>query len=560
MSMFSKIGNSILNSNKKNKKIGEKNISLMKSNSTISLKTNSNFFNKDSRLLNFRRMNNQNTDIIINKPTYINNNKSTNELNTIRSNSNNLKNATTASRFRMKDRNNYKKFKDLGNSLQFISTNVKDYILEADKIINQRLDDNHLDIAGLKTREKKEILLDTREICRHNSVIDAIKKDINKIKLKTINYKKSLIQSELDMKNDLKNFRLFLDSKNEKIKQENYILSKEIDKHDKSLEIYDKEMLRYKKLSEELEKKIKIICLLKNYGAFIYKILGIKFWLDGVPEINQKTKNFEHIADIVIEKYRLLNKKEQANKEENYFDDTFLIIKFKELEQRVLQSINSNGFQIRDLKEKIYKENTLDRMNSTLSQLTFKKNDITIRKNRLMKNIDKSKNIKFDNESFEQFLEYIIELGKETEKCNIDVNIYFPDLIKNDFEKQVKKQDFRYYTVKTLNNLKKKETLINKFNEYIDNIKQSEDRSIFMEIEQDRKNRNKKEKLKQLKLKQEQLHNEKNKRAMQRNTKMVVTGRIVPKKYQFIKHKKTNTNIENKVKDDLELLYYNEDY
>ena len=555
MSMFSKIGNSILNSNKKNKKIGEKNISLMKSNSTISLKTNSNFFNKDSRLLNFRRMNKQNTDIIINKPTYINNNKSTNELNTIRSNSNNLKNATTASRFRMKDRNNYKKFKDLGNSIQFISTNVKDYILEADKIINQRLDDNHLDIAGLKTREKKEILLDTREICRHNSVIDAIKKDINKIKLKTINYKKSLIQSELDMKNDLKNFRLFLDSKNEKIKQENYILSKEIDKHDKSLEIYDKEMLRYKKLSEELEKKIKIICLLKNYGAFIYKILGIKFWLDGVPEINQKTKNFEHIADIVIEKYRLLNKKEQANKEENYFDDTFLIIKFKELEQRVLQSINSNGFQIRDLKEKIYKENTLDRMNSTLSQLTFKKNDITIRKNRLMKNIDKSKNIKFDSESFEQFLEYIIELVKETEKCNIDVNIYFPDLIKNDFEKQVKKQDFRYYTVKTLNNLKKKETLINKFNEYIDNIKQSEDRSIFMEIEQDRKNRNKKEKLKQLKLKQEQLHNEKNKRAMQRNTKMVVTGRIVPKKYQFIKQKKTNTNIENKVKDDLELLY-----
>ena len=265
MSMFSKIGNSILNSNKKNKKIGEKNISLMKSNSTISLKTNSNFFFFFSRLLNFKRMNNQNTDIIINKPTYINNNKSTNELNTIRSNSNNLKNATTASRFRI-NRNNYKKFKDLGNSLQFISTNVKDYILEADKIINQRLDDNHLDIAGLKTREKKEILLDTREICRHNSVIDAIKKDINKIKLKTINYKKSLIQSELDMKNDLKNFRLFLDSKNEKIKQENYILSKEIDKHDKSLEIYDKEMLRYKKLSEELEKKIKIISTKKLWS------------------------------------------------------------------------------------------------------------------------------------------------------------------------------------------------------------------------------------------------------------------------------------------------------
>ena len=299
--------------------------------------------------------------------------------------------------------------------------------------------------------------------------------------------------------------------------------------------------------------------MLKTYGAFIYKILGIKFWLNGIPEINQKTKNFEEISDLVIAKYKLLNEKEQANKEEDYFDDKFLIIKFKELEQRVIQSINSTGFQIRDLKEKQYKEETLKRMNSTITKLNIKKKDVTQRKNRLTKNIDKAESIKFDEESTNKYLEYIIELGKETEKFDLNISNFFPDIINNDYQKKMKEYDFQYYTIKTLNNLKKKETLINKFIEYIDNVKSSEDREIIMEIEQDMKNKNKKEKLKQLKLKQQQLHDEKNRKALERNTKFVVIGRKIPKIYKFNKIKKSMTNLENKVKDDMELLFYDQD-
>ena len=107
--------------------------------------------------------------------------------------------------------------------------------------------------------------------------------------------------------------------------------------------------------------------------------------------------------------------------------------------------------------------------------------------------------------------------------------------------------------------MKKKETLINKFIEYIDNVKSSEDREIIMEIEQDMKNKNKKEKLKQLKLKQQQLHDEKNRKALERNTRFVVIGRKIPKIYKFNKIKKSMTNLENKVKDDMELLFYDQD-
>ena len=552
--MFLKVGNTILNSNKRNKN-NIRTISLIHSKSEISPKTNSNFFKSTSKLMNYKNLNYKNNSTMnIQNPKHAINNE-LKDNNFLKDN----KNFTTNTRYYKKEMNNYNKFKDLGNNVEFFSFNRNDYIKEANKIMSQRLIDKNADLVGKRSQDKINIISNTREISRNNFVIDAIKKNINNIKLIEKNYKNSLVKSEKELKTDFTDFHKFLDSKNDKIKEENATLLNLRDKHEQALEKYDRELQRYKKLSEDLEKKVKIICLLKTYGAFIYKILGIKFWLNGIPEINQKTKNFEEISDLVIAKYRLLNEKEQANKEEDYFDDKFLIIKFKELEQRVIQSINSTGFQIRDLKEKQYKEETLKRMNSTITKLNIKKKDVTQRKNRLTKNIDKAESIKFDEESTNKYLEYIIELGKETEKFDLNISNFFPDIINNDYQKKMKEYDFQYYTIKTLNNLKKKETLINKFIEYIDNVKSSEDRGIIMEIEQDMKNKNKKEKLKQLKLKQQQLHEEKNRKALERNTRFVVIGRKIPKIYKFNKIKKSMTNLENKVKDDMELLFYDQD-
>ena len=552
--MFLKVGNTILNSNKRNKN-NIRTISLIHSKSEISPKTNSNFFKSTSKLMNYKNLNykNNSTMNIQNPKNTINNELKDNNF------LKDKKNITTNTRYYKKEMNNYNKFKDLRNNVEFFSFNRNDYIKEANKIMSQRLIDKNADLIGKRSQDKINIISNTREIGRNNFVIDAIKKNINNIKLIEKNYKNSLVKSEKELKTDFTDFHKFLDSKYDKIKEENATLLNLRDKHEQALEKYDRELQRYKKLSEDLEKKVKIICLLKTYGAFIYKILGIKFWLNGIPEINQKTKNFEEISDLVIAKYKLLNEKEQANKEEDYFDDKFLIIKFKELEQRVIQSINSTGFQIRDLKEKQYKEETLKRMNSTITKLNIKKKDVTQRKNRLTKNIDKAESIKFDEESTNKYLEYIIELGKETEKFDLNISNFFPDIINNDYQKKMKEYDFQYYTIKTLNNLKKKETLINKFIEYIDNVKSSEDREIIMEIEQDMKNKNKKEKLKQLKLKQQQLHDEKNKKALERNTRFVVIGRKIPKIYKFNKIKKSMTNLENKVKDDMELLFYDQD-
>ena len=122
----------------------------------------------------------------------------------------------------------------------------------------------------------------------------------------------------------------------------------------------------------------------------------------------------------------------------------------------------------------------------------------------------------------------------------------------------IKENDIKYYTYKVLDNLKRKETLINKFIEYFDYVRKSEDKEIFLGIEQERKKITKKEKLKVLKQHQALLHYEKNKKALERNTKLVIIGKKVPQIFKFTKTKISTIIKENKVKDDMELLYYDE--
>lgn len=547
MSMFHKVGNTIFNSNRLNKihnynKL--KNRILTHCKSEISVKSNINFFKPGSNFSNFKGLEKNKI-----KPfTKTINNKSL-EINFTKTLYNNKSN-----------RNTKTKFLDLKTNTHFFPFKTKDYINEANKIILYRYENKNIDLLS-KNNNKMKYLSDTREISRNNQVIKAIKKNMMKIELKCNDYQKSLIKSQSEIKNDIKKFREFIDYKNSKIKKENDLLLKIRVKHEEVLEKYEKEMQKYKKLNEELERKIKIIYMLKNYGSFIYKILGKTFWLEDLPDINQKNKNYDLISDLIIEKYKLLNSREQLNNEEYYFDDGILIIKFKDLEQKVLNSIDSNGLRILEIKDKIYKEEFINKITTRIQKLTSKNDEMINSKNNLKKNLKKSQSIKFDNDTFDTFLDYIIQLGKETEKCNIDGSIYFPDLIEKERLNTSKENDFRFYTKKTLYNLKKKETLINKFIEYIDNIKNSEDRNIFLEIEQRRKNINKKEKLKLLKQKQELLHFEKNKKALERNTKFVVISKKVPQIYKFTKITKTKISAlrkENKVKDDMELLYYDE--
>jgi len=540
MSSFIKIGNSILKNSDRDKKSN-----LLRNNSVFSEAMKPKYLKKSSSMSSFNIYNTK----------YNSNNNKTNDRNLPQ-----IKNNSTNVNFYNNEQNNYKKFSDLRNTVQFHSFNRRDYILEANKIIKNRIENKNHDLLGLKNKTKNSIISDTKEICLNNFVIDAIKNDINNMSLKELDYKKSLNQCENQFETDYKTFLNYLEKRKKKLKKENDNLLKCKEIHEEAKERYYKELSLYKKLNEDLEKKVKIISLLKNYGSFVYKLLGMNFWLEGVPDLDQKNKNFEEISNLVLEKYDLLNNKNDLfNEQKIKFDDTFMIIKFNEFEDKVLKGIKNKESFFKELDKETSFEQPLKQMNKNLNNLKNRERKLIIERNKLIKEIDNSKNKRQKDENIDKYLEYIIELGKETEQFDIDEINYFEDNKPKEYEKMVKEYDFNYYTVRTLNNLKKKERLINKFIEYIENVENSEDKKIITEIEFERKNENKRQKLKSLKLKQQQLHENKNKKAIERNAKYVVIGRAVPKIYQFNKSKNLKVNNDNQNRNDMDLLFFHDD-
>ena len=283
----------------------------------------------------------------------------------------------------------------------------------------------------------------------------------------------------------------------------------------------------------------------------------MNFWLKGLPDIDQKNKNFDEICKIIIEKYDAF--KNNENEQNENFDDSFLIIKFKEFEEKFINALKSKDESIKEfVKENDY-ENELKKLEANINNLKLKEKNLILEKNNLIKNINNIKNIKQKDENIDKYLEYIIQLGKEIEKFNINEKNYFNDDVPKEYQKMVKEYDFNYYTVKTLNNLKKKERLINKFIEYIEKVEKSEDNKIITEVELNRKNENKREKLKSLKLRQQQIHENRNRKAMERQAKYVVIGRFVPELYHFHKSQSMKSIQNDKNKNDMDLLYFHDE-
>ena len=537
MSTFIKIGNTILNSSKK------------KINNNSKIRT---FFSETFKPNYLKK-----SSSVSSVPKYnLKYNNSNLEDQIYPKNDNNITNLN----FYNNKENNYKKFSDLRNTVQFHSFNKNDYIFEANRIIKQRTENKNTDLLGLKNKTKNSIIADTKEICLNNFLIEAMKTTIHNMNFTEKDHKKSLISSQTEFETDYRTFLNFLEKKKKNLKYENDTLLKCKEIHEQSKERYEKELSKFKKLNEELEKKIKIISLLKNYGIFVYKLMGMKFWMEEIPNMDQKSKNFEEIAELILKIYDSMENRNDLFKEKiENFDDTFITIKFNDFEEKVLQGIKFKENFLKELDKEMNYDEYLNLLRKNINNLKKREKELNAEKNKLATNIEKSKNKNQKDENLDIFLEYIIHLGKEAEKCDINEADYFEDIRPKEYEKMIKEYDINYYTLKTLNNLKKKENLINRFIEYIEKIENSKDKKIILEIEQERKNENKREKLKNLKIKQKQLHEDKNKKAMERNSKFVVIGRNVPKIYQFNKNKNLKINKSIKNQNDKDLLFYNEE-
>ena len=404
---------------------------------------------------------------------------------------------------------------------QFKGRDQKAFINEANKIMRERMKNKGSTINS-KSRLKSVVMNDTKEICLKNYLIGLLKEKRTDINEKERNITKALRDSENKLDLDYKNFLNFVEGTKRKQKKEEEELQRLKSLHEQKEIIYKREITDYKKLIEDLERTVKLICLLKSYGSFVHKVLKIKFDFDNVPDIDARERNFEEVSNKILNHYDNLKNSETINLLD---DENFMFIKFNELEEKVVKVLQKK--EIID-KEKNYETNSYK---EEILELKRRVKDCEIEakqnqneKDQIINSINKLKPQK-DNE-VNQYLDYILEMGNMTGDLN------------NKTKGKKNIIDLLNFTKETLSVLQQKETLINDYIIEIENNEENVNKKLINDIS-DRKKFNKREKQMQLKIKQEQNENNKRLKAIERAQRVIIKGRKVPQEYPIIKGKKT---------------------
>ena len=399
---------------------------------------------------------------------------------------------------------------------QFKGRDQKAFINEANKIMRERMKNKGSTINS-KSRLKSVVMNDTKEICLKNYLIGLLKEKRTDINEKERNITKALRDSENKLDSDYKNFLDFVEGTKKKQKKEEEELQRLKSLHEQKEIIYKKEIADYKKLIEDLERTVKLICLLKSYGSFVHKVLRLKFDFDNVPDIDSRERNFEQVSNLILKHYdnlknsetiELLDKESNAETE-SYKDE------ISELKRRVKDcQIESKQVQ-----------NEKDQIINAINRLKPQK----------------------DNE-VNQYLDYIYEIGGMTGDLNSNLK----------GKKNI--TDLLTFTKDTLLVLQQKETFINDYITEIEHIEENGDKKLINDIITDRKKFNKREKQLQLKQKQEQIEYNKRKKAIERAQRVIIKGRKAPQDYPLIKGKKKKEDDNKGNEDDYyAMLYYSSD-
>ena len=420
----------------------------------------------------------------------------------------------------------------------------KSYITEANKIMKERMKNKGNAITS-KHRMRNLVMNDTRDICLKNYLIGLLKESRTDLNEKEKNITKALRDSENRLDTDYRNFIDFVEGTKKKQKKEEEELVRLKTLHEEKDNLYKKECLENKKLYEELEKTVKMICLLKSYGSFVHRVLNMNFELDNIPDIDPRERNFESVGNTLLKKFNIMNSNKKID--ELLEDDNFMMMKFNDYEIKVVKELEK--------KEVLYKNqvNLTDNYNEEIEELKRRYDDcleesksIENEKKEIQNQINKLKPHK--NSDLNQYLDYIVELGLATGDLN------------NRLKGKKNFMDLLSFTKETLLAIERKELAVNEYIAEIEDIEENGDKQLIHDVELDRKRTNKREKQLQIKEKQDEIENIKRQRAVDRAQRVVIIGRKVPKEYPIIKgKKKKNNDNKNQEDDDYGMLYYSSD-
>ncbi len=405
---------------------------------------------------------------------------------------------------------------------QFQGRNRKDFINEANKIMRERMKNKGSTINS-KSKFKNVVLMDSKEICLKNYLIGLLKEKRTDINEKERNIEKALKQSENQLDRDCKEFVDFVENTKKKLKMEDDEFIQYRNCHEKAENQYRKECTEFKKLSEELERTVKLICLLRSYGVFVYRVLGQKFWFANIKDVDPRLRNYEEVANNILEQYDSID---EYGKQQIINDETMLIVKFKEFEDKVIKILES--------KEIVDKEITgmKNNYNNEIEDLQKREKDFRNEIKRINKEkkdiyLNYEKTAPQQNSELNNYLKYILELGETI------------GTVDKKFNKNKKTiSDFVLLTQDTLKVLSEKEKEINGYINEIERIEEFGDKKLIQTIEMERKKDNKREKQLMLKLNQQQIEKNKRTKAIERAKRLIIKGRKVPKELPIIKEKK----------------------
>ena len=426
---------------------------------------------------------------------------------------------------------------------QFKGRDQKAFINEANKIMRERMKNKGSTINS-KSRLKSVVMNDTKEICLKNYLIGLLKEKRTDINEKERNITKALRDSENKLDSDYKNFLDFVEGTKKKQKKEEEELQRLKSLHEQKEIIYKKEITDYKKLIEDLERTVKLICLLKSYGSFVHKVLRLKFDFDNVPDIDSRERNFEQVSNIILKHYDNLKNSETI---ELLYDDNFMFMKFNESEERVVKILQRKELLDKEsnAETESYKDE-ISELKRRVKDCQIESKQVQNEKDQIINAINRLKPQK-DNE-VNQYLDYIYEIGGMTGDLNSKLK----------GKKNI--TDLLTFTKDTLLVLQQKETFINDYITEIEHIEENGDKKLINDIITDRKKFNKREKQLQLKQKQEQIEYNKRKKAIERAQRVIIKGRKAPQDYPLIKGKKKKEDDNKGNEDDYyAMLYYSSD-
>ena len=205
----------------------------------------------------------------------------------------------------------------LNNKNKFLTKDHIDIIKEANQIMKERSKNSGLSVST-KNNSINDFILQNREICLKNFLIDLLKNERTSIAGKQEKITRALNDSEKKLENDYKEFMMYMDNeknitkKNEQVKNTINFQSffEKVQKNKILSERKKKLTQENKQTQDEIARQVSIIINYKTYALFIHKVMNdksYKFSNDSSAYdsntsdyADSQTKDFEKVVEKIL--------------------------------------------------------------------------------------------------------------------------------------------------------------------------------------------------------------------------------------------------------------------